>query len=139
MLMSFMTLAVMTLAPSSFTTCMTLQKEASAADSWNIFCCRICSMPSETCRFTGLSLRAKSMYSPGAMPSIVHVESHGGCSLVHRQGYVQLASLHMCGSDCHFNQQRKNDATTLAMSSPAAYVHPTNTVAEWWHRGRGVH
>ena len=50
---------------------------------------------------------------------------------------MQPASLHMCGSDCHFDQEPKNDATTVAVSSPAPFVHPTNTVQELWRRGRG--
>ena len=41
---------------------------------------------------------------------------------------MQPASLHMLGSGFQLLQHPKKDATTFAVSSPAPWVHPTNTV-----------
>ena len=41
---------------------------------------------------------------------------------------MQRASLHMLRSVFQLLQQPKKDVTTFVVSSPAPYVHPSNTV-----------
>ena len=50
---------------------------------------------------------------------------------------MQPASLHMLGSAFQLLRHPKKDATNFAVSSPAPWVHPTNTVVASFRVGLG--